>query len=119
MGHLRFNLTPKKEDLEYAKSICTEIQKQIMFPNKHIFYSWGATNFTYGVGTNGYPILRFKVNGMKFKGYVHIIYNPMDYYEVEFISTHGNLKKRYDEVYFDNLQTIIDEFVEKIDAYTF
>lgn len=119
MEQLRFNFNATKEELNYAKNICLEIQKQIMYPNMQIFWSWGANKFTFGVGTNGYPILRFKVNGMKFKGYVHIIYNPCDYYEIEFISTHNNLKKRYEEVYFDNLQEIIDNYVEKIDAYTF
>ena len=119
MSFLRFDFNPKQEDLEYAKKICNEIRQQIMYPNKQIFWSWGATKFCYGVGTNGYPIFRFKVNGMKFKGYVHIIYNPIDYYEIEFVSTHGNLKKRYDEVYFDELQEKIDDFVEKIKEYKF
>ena len=118
MGFLRFKFDATQEELNYAKTICNEIRKQIMFPDKFVFFSWGADKFAYGVGTNGYPILRFKVNGMKFKGYVHIIYNPLDYYEVEFVSTHGNLKKRYDEVYFDELQEKIDEYVEKIPAYS-
>jgi hypothetical protein len=38
---------------------------------------------------------------------------------VEFVSTHHNLKKVVDEVYFDELQNTIDEYVEKIDEYAF
>ena len=93
--------------------------KQIKYPSINVYYSWGGHNFQYASTDNGNPTLRFKVNGMKFKGYVHIIYNFADYYEVEFVSTHGNLKKRVDECYFDNLQEIIDNFVEKIPEYIY
>jgi hypothetical protein len=111
---------PKERDIEWAKGIADTIRKQIKYPNKYVFFSWGAHNFVFGVTEDGNkPTLRFKVNGMKFKGYVHIIYNLMDYYEVEFVSTHGNLKKRVEMCYFDQLQEIIDNYVEKIPEYEF
>ena len=56
---------------------------------------------------------------MKFKGYVHILYNWADYYEIEFISTHGNIKHEIREVYFDQLQEVIDNYVEKIKEYAY
>lgn len=115
----QFNFEASQADKDYAKAICQEIRKQIKYPNIWVYGSWGAHNFTYGVGVNGYPILRFKVNGRKFKGYVHILYNPMDWYDIEFISTHNNLKKRIEEVYFDELQEKIDDYVEKIEEYVF
>lgn len=116
---LQFQSNPTKENLDYAKVICNEIMKQIRYPQPMVYFSWGADKFSYGVGENNSPILRFKVNGQKFKGYVHVIYNLMDYYEVEFVSTHNNLKHRIEEVYFDELQEKIDDYVEKIPEYIY
>ena len=111
---------PKECDVNWVKEIADTIRTQIKYPIIQKYWSWGAHNFQFAVTENGNkPTLRFKVNGMKFKGYVHVIYNLMDYYEVEFVSTHGNLKKRVDECYCDNLQEIIDEYVEKIPEYEF
>lgn len=113
-------LAAPKREIERVKQIADTIRQQIKYPNKYVFFSWGAHNFQFAVtDDNNYPTLRFKVNGMKFKGYVHIIYNPMDYYEIEFVSTHGNLKKRVEMCYFDQLQEIIDNYVEKIPEYEF
>ena len=115
----QFNYEASQADKDYAKGICQEILQQIKLPNKWIYFSWGASKFVYGVSEQGNPILRFKVNGRKFKGYVHIIYNPMDWYDIEFVSTHNNLKNRIEEVYCDNLQEKIDDYVEKIEEYAF
>lgn len=113
-------LAAPKREIERVKQIADTIRQQIKYPNVYKYFSWGAHNFQFAVtDDNNYPALRFKVNGMKFKGYVHIIYNPMDYYEVEFVSTHGNLKKRVEMCYFDQLQEIIDNYVEKIPEYEF
>lgn len=108
------------EDNRYSKEIANIILQQIKYPNKVVYFTWGATQFSYGINVHNSPFLRFKVNGMKFKGYVWIFYNRgMDWYDIEFISTHGNLKHRIEEVYFDELQEKIDNYVEKIDSYTF
>ena len=108
------------EDNRYSKEIANIIMQQIKYPNKVVYFTWGATQFSYGINVHNNPFLRFKVNGMKFKGYVWIFYNRgMDWYDIEFISTHGNLKHRIEEVYFDELQEKIDNYVEKIDSYTF
>lgn len=95
--------------------------QQIQYPNKVVFFSWGAKGFTAAQSNdeNKQPCLMFKVRGMKFKGYVHIFYDWSDWYRVEFVSTHKNLKKVVDEVYFDELQSVIDEYVEKIDDYAY
>ena len=108
------------EDNRYSKEIANIIMQQIKYPNKVVYFTWGATQFSYGINVHNNPFLRFKVNGMKFKGYVWIFYNRgMDWYDIEFISTHGNLKHRIEEVYFDELQEKIDNYVEKIDSYIF
>ena len=115
----QFDFNVSKEVLSNAQLICKEIIKQIKYPNFWVYGSWGADKFTYGVSIEGNPILRFKVNGHKFKGYVHIIYMPMDWYNIEFVSTRNNLKHKIEEVYFDELQEKIDNYVEKIDDYIF
>lgn len=109
--------TCKSENMDIVKTILQQIQ----YPNRTIFFTWGATKFTACQSDNdrNEPCLAFKVNGMKFKGYVYIFYDWADYYRVEFVSTHRNLKKVVDEVYFDELQNVIDEYVEKIDEYVF
>ena len=97
------------------------IFEQIKYPNKFVFGSWGAKGFTMAQSNDERkePCLMFKVNGRKFKGYVHIFYDWADYYRVEFVSTHRNLKKVVNEVYFDELQSVIDEYVEKCEDYAF
>lgn len=102
-------------------SIVQTMLKQIQFPNRIVFFTWGANGFTASQSdTDAHePCLMFKVNGRKFKGYVHIFYNWCDWYRVEFVSTHRNLKKVVDEVYFDELQNVIDEYVEKVEEYAF
>ena len=101
--------------------IVNTILQQIQYPNRVVFFTWGAKGFTAGQSNDDRkePCLMFKVNGMKFKGYVHIFYNWADYYRVEFVSTHKNLKKVVDVVYFDNLQEVIDDYVERIPEYEF
>lgn len=107
----------KKENEEIVKTMLQQIQ----YPNRIIFFTWGATKFTMAESDNEShePCLMFKVNGRKFKGYVHIFYDWADWYRVEFVSTHKNLKKVVDEVYFDELQSVIDEYVEKCEDYAF
>lgn len=101
--------------------IVRTIFEQIKYPNTIVFWTWGATKFTMAESNDDRhePCLMFKVNGRKFKGYVHIFYNWSDWYRVEFVSTHRNLKKVVDEVYFDELQSVIDEYVEKCEDYAF
>jgi len=109
--------TIKKNNEEIVRTML----KQVQMPNRIVFGSWGATRFVMAESDNDNhePCLRFKVNGNHFKGYVHIFYNWADYYRIEFVSTHNNLKKVIDVVYFDELQEKIDVFVEKIKEYAF
>lgn len=101
------------------KGIVYTMLEQIKHPNLNIYFSWGAKGFTMAESEDGEPCLIFKVNGRKFKGYVFIFYDWSDWYRVEFVSTHRNLKKVVDEVYFDELQGVIDEYVERVPEYAF
>ena len=78
--------------------------------------TWGANTF-FGGGeceaSRGF--LQFKVGGMKFKGLVKIKLEWNDTYTVEFWKGRGTKIRIVDsvsEVYFDNLTTVIDRFVE-------
>ena len=114
---------PKDFDKEYVQQVAETIIKQMKCPHVFKFLSWGATNFACGVVANkakenGHnAALRFWVNGMKHKGFVLVMLNWLDYYDVEFISSKGNLKKRVEDVECFQLQEVIDEYVEKIPAY--
>jgi hypothetical protein len=82
--------------------------------------------------------LRFKVKGLKFKGYVYISLNGLDLYNIEFVKI--NRKKnaalseawgstKYDEIpetvhelkdiYCDQLTELIDEYVEKTASHKY
>jgi hypothetical protein len=78
------------------------------------FWCWGATNF---VGSEEERSLSFKVDGMKFKGYVTIVLNYMDTYDITFTNKKGDEVKEVNNVYFDGMVDVIDNYVEKIDAY--
>ena len=116
------NLTPTPlqapfHDAEHTRHIANTIMSQVQKPSRITFFSWGAHSFTCAQSAKcekysyNAPILRFKVNGRKFKGYVHVIYNASDYYDIEFVSTHGNLKHRIEDVDCFTLQEKIDEYV--------
>lgn len=113
------NLQISKSKNAWAKGIAETIMQQMRCPNRIVYYSWGAEKFSYGVNMNGEPFLRFKVNGMKFKGYVWVVYDFSDVYKISFVSTHGNVKKEVEMVYCDQLQEIIDNYVEKINDYVY
>lgn len=52
--------------------------------------------------------LRFKVNGMKFKGYVAIELRWVDDYTISFLNRKGEVAKKVEGVYCDQLVEIID-----------
>lgn len=99
----------------YAKTILQQMQ----YPNQIVFYTWGAKGFTLAATEEkNEPVLFFQVSGRKFKGVVMIIYDWADYYRIEFVKN-GEVTHKVDEVYFDELQNTIDEYIEKIKQYKF
>lgn len=57
------------------------------------------------------PALKFKVNGRLHKGYVIIALNGADYYEV-YLQNVSETTLISDEVCFDELGDVIDEYIE-------
>ncbi len=75
--------------------------------------SWGMHNLS----NFDNKVLRFNVNGHHHKGHVLIRVNGSDLYDVMLASTHGNVKKVINDLYFDQLAEIIDREIEYIKEY--
>ena len=86
---------------------------QVLTRNKSIYWSWGAHKMT-NIENKG---LMFKVNGHHHKGYVLITLHWMDTYDVHLVTTHRNIVKSFEMVYFDMLVEIIDNNIERIEEY--
>ena len=93
--------------MEMAKYIMSILRTQLM-----VVWSWGF-NSPMAVN-NG---LSFKVQGFKFRGFVEVVYNEgSDLFDVSFCKA-GRVVKSVDGVYFDDLVSVIDNFVEKTAGY--
>ena len=77
-----------------------------------MFLSWGAHNFESQVFENK-AALRFAVSGFLLKGYVVVAYNEgADAYEVNIFNKANQRIKKVIDVYFNELQQVIDQEVE-------
>lgn len=115
--------------------VANEIKRQLLV-EPQTFFCWGVPRGSFvghdgqGEGNRGW--LYFKVNGTKFKGYVKVILNVMDYYDIQFIKMvrekneelsglYGSTKfdlipemvKEYKGIGEDNLIDVIDDIVER------
>lgn len=105
--------------------------------NLNIVMSWGVSYF---VAINEKKYLKFstpfripqlqekdayqkglalKVSAYRHKGYVLITLNGGDYYDVDLISTRGNIKKQFTDLCFDELVETIDKEIEYVDTYKY
>ncbi len=95
--------------MEMAKYIMTILKTQIM-----IVWSWGFHNPVALPNNEG---LQFKVQGFKFKGVVQVVYNETwDLFDIRFIKN-GKVVHTIEEIYFDGLVEVIDDYVEKTPDY--
>jgi len=83
-----------------------------------IWRSWGSNNLKCDSLTKG-KCLRFTVQGHHHKGYVYIVLNGLDLYDVYLTSNRGTIKTIGKDLYFDVLVEWIDEKVERIPEYTY
>lgn len=83
-------------------------------------WSWGARGYTQ-IQSKDYKdmagVFYFRVSGRHHKGYVVITLAYNDTYIVRLVSMKGEVKKRFDEVYVDQLSEIIDVAVERVEQY--
>lgn len=95
--------------MEMAKYIYSILKSQLM-----IVWSWG---FHQPVALPNNEGLQFKVQGFKFKGIVQIVYNEgRDLFDVRFIKA-SKVVATVNDVFFDQLIDVVDNFVEKTDDY--
>ena len=81
--------------------------------DRNIFWSWGVSQKHY----LNKKALRLRVSGHHHKGYVYIVVNGMDLFDVYLTTIHDVIKTEISGLYFDQLVEWIDEKVEKIAAY--
>ncbi len=91
--------------------IADTIRQQLLAGNQNKIrvMCWGATKWVAGE-----KCLSFKVSARRHKGYVKITLNAMDTYDVQLLSTHGNEKKKWNGLYFDQLAEVIDNEIENV-----
>ena len=84
-----------------------------------IFRTAPMTIFSWGFNTpiaikNG---LRFRVNGLRYKGIVEIVYNQGDDLFIVRLIKNGNIIKEKEGIYVDMLIDCVDCMVEKTEEY--
>lgn len=97
-------------DLELARYIWSILKTQIA-----AFMSWGVAPKSMKVIDGG---IEFHCQGFKHTGKVQVVLDEgKDLFEIHLISESGELVKTVEDVYLDNLVSVIDENVEKTDDY--
>lgn len=82
--------------------------------DRNIFWSWGVSK-TINLANKG---LLLRVNGHHHNGYVLITLNAgKDLYEFHLIKTNGTVISSFEDIYCDDLQSIIDNKIERIAEY--
>lgn len=90
------------------------------------FWSWGAHAFTTNTDIwqdnkiilRANSMFRMRVKGHHHKGHVYIFLNGSDLFDVYLTNLKGQIKKKIEGLYNDQLADWIDENVEKIPAYS-
>lgn len=97
-------------NLELARYIWSILKTQIT-----IFMSWGVVPESMKVIEGG---LEFHSQGFKHKGKVQIVLDEWkDLFEVHLISENGEKIKTIEDVFLDNLISVVDENIEKTEDY--
>lgn len=105
-------------NVEITDKVLT-IQRQLML-NLDIatFFSWGVNKMKILLFRN-MPTLGLNVSGLLHKGWVYISLNEgMDLYEITLLTSNYRVIKTIDEIYCDQLGTIIDQLVERAPGMT-
>ena len=85
-----------------------------------IIMSWGIENKSYRLAedADGNYGLQFHVQGFKHKGTVQILYDGgSDTFLYHLLSENGEIVKTREDICFDELVSVVDEAVEKVDNY--
>ena len=110
--------------------LANEIIQQIKVTDPRALWAWGATKFQalpecilsaertgFGENTGMRGGLRFKVSGLKFKGWVYVWLTGKDLYDLEAISSRGKQKHYSKGYYCDQIMEVIDDLIERDRGY--
>ena len=99
-----------QHDIETGQYILTILSSRL-----DIVSSWGFDPKTLKPIKTG---IEFHVNGFKHQGAVQVTLNEgEDYFEVSLISDSGETVKRIESVILDDLISVVDDNVEKVEDY--
>jgi hypothetical protein len=97
--------------------IALTILNQIKYLDKYALMAWGAKQYVSLSECKDFQGgVRFKVNGLTFKGWVKVELTWIDEYKVSFINRKAEVVKAYEGVYCDMLVDIIDYVEGKYEA---
>ena len=85
-----------------------------------VIMSWGIDNKTYRIATDedGRCGLEFHVQGFKHTGTVQVLYDEgCDTFLYHLITDTGETVKTREDICFDELISVVDEAVEKVENY--
>ena len=100
----------EQHDIEIGQYILTILKTRI-----DIVSSWGLDPESLKPIKKG---LEFHVQGFKHTGMVQVTLNEgEDLFEVCLISESGETKERHESIFLDNLISVIDDAVEKVEDY--
>ena len=109
-------MTTKIDPLKISRSSRDLDVKELvefLYAHQSKFWSWGPHNFV-NIKNRG---LRFNVQGHHHTGYVYLFVNGSDLFDAYLTSTHGNIKEKIEDVYLDDLFSMLDKKIEYIDIY--
>ena len=99
-----------EHDIEIGRYIISILQKRL-----EIVASWGLNPKTLKAIKSG---VEFHVQGFIHTGMVQVTLNEgEDLFEVVLISEAGEIIEKHTSIYLDNLISVIDDAVEKVDNY--
>lgn len=97
---------------EYVMYVAQTIWEQLLSLNPApVIMSWGIEEFT-AATYRDLPALRIKVNGRLHTGYVIVVLNGSDYYEV-YLQKGTAVECINEEVCFNELGDVIDRAIER------
>lgn len=98
-------------DKEYIMQVAETAKNQLLaITPMSVVLSWGVKRFIATVFKEK-PALTFKVNGRLFKGFVIVVLNGSDYYEI-YLENDQETRCINDRAFFDEIGEIIDESIE-------
>ena len=103
------------EKLKHGRDMQHEEFLKFLSAHGSKFWSWGARGFT-KINTS---TLRFRVSGHHHKGHVYIFLNGLDVFEVYLTTISGKIVEVIEDLYIDNIFSVLDERIEKIADYKF